>query len=259
MLGWGGTHGMRGDHPHQLGVDSERMRAMVYESVDYIMRCFTSTEPFDFDGEFWHGKGINVLPKPLQQPHVPVAAATAGDPRTLALAGRMGFMALLGRGSDEPHTLRAWGDTYLEAARAADRQPTRDAFRVTYHVHVSDSLAQARDELRATMGPSLERQQRDRQMEGLYRWVAPGHTLEDVDFDMVLSTGRYFMGDPDTVCASIERLHRESGGFGTLLLFAGQGHVTRTRRTARSGSSRSTWPLGWQCSIPLPRSGVCMQ
>jgi alkanesulfonate monooxygenase SsuD/methylene tetrahydromethanopterin reductase-like flavin-dependent oxidoreductase (luciferase family) len=233
ILGWGGTGGARGDHPTQLGLDPSRLREMVYESVDYILRCFTSPEPFDFEGQFWRGKGINVLPKPLQQPHVPIAAATAGDPRTLSLAGSNGFIALLGRGGDEGETLREWGDGYMEAARAAGLKSTRSLFRVAYHVHLSDSVAKARDELRATMGRSIERQQAAGQLEGLYRWVTPGRTVQDVDFDMVLETGRFLHGDQDTVAGAIERLFHESGGFGTLLLFSGQGYVTR-EQTERS-------------------------
>ncbi|MBM2812859.1 MAG: class flavin-dependent oxidoreductase, partial [Chloroflexi bacterium] len=53
MLGYGGTHGLYGDHHDQLGLEGPSQRPMVYESIDYIMKCFTSDEPFDFDGQFW--------------------------------------------------------------------------------------------------------------------------------------------------------------------------------------------------------------
>src|SRR5206468_8273637 len=117
MLGYGGTHMpqlnqafMRGQH-----YDPSETRAAVYESIDLIMKCWTATEPFDFEGRFFQGEGINVLPKPFQQPHPPIAAACSGTAETLEIAARNGFIPLLSRGNDPAEEIRERGDIYLHA------------------------------------------------------------------------------------------------------------------------------------------------
>lgn len=227
MLGYGGTHGMYGDHNLQLGLEPGIQRPMVYEAIDYIMRCFTSDGPFDFDGEYWHGTGINILPKPLQKPYPPIAAACSGSPETIEVAARNGFIALFGRGGDPAPRIKQMGDCYIEAARAAGRPASRNLFRVVHYVYVSDSVQQAKDELRTTMEPALERQKRGDHWEGLGRWLPEGGKIEDVTFDYLVEAGRYFVGDPDTVYEAIRDFYFASGGFGVLMLLAAQGHTSR--------------------------------
>lgn len=226
MLGYGGTHGIYGDHHKQMGIEAEKQRAMTYEAIDYIMRCFTSSEPFDFDGEFYHGRGINVLPKPVQQPHVPVAAACSGALPTLEIAAHNGFIALLGRGGNPAKEIREMGDAYVQAAEAAGRRPSRNLFRVAHNVYVAESDRQARDELRATLIPQMERQKASMHYEALGRWLREGDKLEDISYDYLVDAGKYFVGDPDSIYAQIKRFYDESGGFGVLLIFAAQGHTT---------------------------------
>src|SRR5438067_6540791 len=68
MLGYGGTHMPQLNQAIMRGLryDPSETRAAVYDSIDFIMKCWTATEPFDFAGRFWQGEGINVLPKPFQ-------------------------------------------------------------------------------------------------------------------------------------------------------------------------------------------------
>ena len=227
MLGYGGTHGVYGDHNLQLGIEPAVQRAMAYEAIDYIMRCFTAEDAFDFDGEFWHGTGINILPKPLQKPYPPIAAACSGSLETIEVAAHNGFIALFGRGGDPAHRIKQMGDCYMEAARGAGRQASRNLFRVVHYVYVSDSVHQAKDELRTTMEPALERQKRGQHWEGLSRWLPEGGTIQDVTFDYLVEAGRYFVGDPDTVYEAIRDFYFASGGFGVLMLLAAQGHTSR--------------------------------
>ena len=46
------------------------------KSLDLILKCWTSEEPFDWDGKYWRGKGIVATPRPLLKPHMPMATAT---------------------------------------------------------------------------------------------------------------------------------------------------------------------------------------
>ena len=42
------------------------------ESHDLIIKAFTTHEPFNWEGRFWHFRYVNVWPRPYQQPHPPI-------------------------------------------------------------------------------------------------------------------------------------------------------------------------------------------
>ena len=189
------------------------------------MKCFTCPEPFDFDGKFWHGRNIHIIPRPLQQPHPPIAAACSGAVETLDVAGSNGFIPLLGRGLDTPAAIREMGDGYVRAAVGAGRTPSRSLFRVVRHVYVSRTRQEARAELRAGMAPWVERRRSIRDLTGIMRWMEPEQAAEAY-VDYLLDSGYICVGDPDSVCETLQDYYTESGGFGVLLVFAAQGYVS---------------------------------
>ena len=231
MFGYGGTHLVSHEQLDIRGIDVTRAetRAMVYESIDLIMKCWTSTEPFDFDGRYWHGKEIHVLPRPYQQPHPPIAAACSGSAETLNLAASNGFIPLLGRGNDTAEEVRTMGDHFVQAADAAGRLPTRREFRVTHVVYVADSDREARDDTRVGLTQLLA----ERDPVYLMKHLKPGQTVKDLTFDYMADTGFFWVGSPDTVYRQIRDYFEESGGFGVLLLFASIPLAT-PRKVARS-------------------------
>src|SRR5205823_4097706 len=113
-----------------LSPEPSQSRAMMHEAVDYILKCWTEPEPFDFEGQFWHGKGIQTFPKPLQQPHMPVGFAVSETLATAELAGRHGFMPLT-QYHQSTGRLREIADAYSAAAQAAGFGPARDRIRVS--------------------------------------------------------------------------------------------------------------------------------
>lgn len=231
MLGYGGTHMAQLNQAFQRGLryDPEDTRPAVYESIELMMKCWTATEPFDFEGRFWHGEGINVLPKPFTKPHPPVAAACSGSTETLELAARNGFIPLLSRGYDPPQEIQQRGDVYLNAAAACGRPASRDGFRVTYFIHVGETDRQARDELREGYSRVLER--RKRENPGVLKdCIAPGSTLERLGFDYMADTGCLWVGSPDSVYRRIKDFYDASGGFGVLLLYMGIPAASRELR-----------------------------
>jgi alkanesulfonate monooxygenase SsuD/methylene tetrahydromethanopterin reductase-like flavin-dependent oxidoreductase (luciferase family) len=231
MFGYGGTHMPQLNQAFMRGLryDPSETRAAVYESIDLIMKCWTATEPFDFDGRFWHGHAINVMPKPFQQPHPPVAAACSGSAETLEIAARNGFIPLLSRGYDPPEEIRARGDVYLEAARASGRPASRNSFRVTYFIYVGETDQQACDDIREGYSRVLAR--RKRENPGILRdCVPPGGAVEDLTFDYMVDHGCLWVGGADSVYQRIKEFHDASGGFGVLLLYAGLPVADRAAR-----------------------------
>ena len=63
---------------HRMGVPMEEATRRFEESMEVLIRAWTSVEPFDHRGEFWSFKDLTVLPKPVQRPHPPVYVAASG-------------------------------------------------------------------------------------------------------------------------------------------------------------------------------------
>ncbi len=78
---------------NERGLTYEDRHERLRESLDLILKCWTSPEPFDWDGKFWRGKGIVATPQPLVAPHMPMATAT-DTPAMIDLAGTRGYTLL---------------------------------------------------------------------------------------------------------------------------------------------------------------------
>src|SRR4051812_23333639 len=78
MFGFGGG-GLGLGNMEQRGLTDDLRHPMMLESIELILRCWTAAEPFEHEGQFWQGKWINVQPKPLQQPHMPIGVASNDD------------------------------------------------------------------------------------------------------------------------------------------------------------------------------------
>ena len=61
-----------------FGIDPNETRAMWREALEMTLGAMTNDE-FEFEGEYWQMPKRRVLPKPIQQPHPPVWAATSSD------------------------------------------------------------------------------------------------------------------------------------------------------------------------------------
>lgn len=213
----------------QRGLDDNRRRDRMHEAMEIILRCWTSEEPFDWDGEFYHLKGLWVYPKPFQKPHMPVAVPT-DTPETLELAARNGFL-LLQSAHDEPAHMRETGDGYVRSARAAGQNISRNDLRACRYVYVSDSVKKAKEEIREAITPSIESVKQ--RFPHRFRHIAPGGDVSKISLDYMVDSGVSPVGDPDTVYGHLKNLYDESDGFGTLLLQVGKRFGTRRQR-ARS-------------------------
>src|SRR5579871_988149 len=194
VFGYGGTHlvtheqlDMRGIH-----IGHEETRAMVHESVAFMLRCWTEPEPFDFAGRYWSGTGVHVLPPPYQQPHPPIAAGCSGSADSIQLAARNGFIPLLGRGRDPASEIRGMADLYVREAAAAGQPTTRRRFRVTHLIFVGESDREARAAVEDTLGRGAR--QEAAQLPYLAKHLPPGMDPRDVTLDFMIGSGMYWIG-----------------------------------------------------------------
>src|SRR5258707_15867998 len=95
-------------------------------------------EPFNWEGEHFHYRQVNVWPRPVQQPHPPVWTTT-GNKAQARLLGEKGYvMATLGSG----YATRPLYDAYRAGYLAKWKKPA-PADRVAYLVGIFVSEDQA--------------------------------------------------------------------------------------------------------------------
>ena len=181
MAGFG-AGGERGNTLANLGLgDNSESHDRMFEAIDFILRCWSEPEPFDYEGRFWQCRNVRINPRPYQQPHMPVSIACSRAGHTLEFAAQYGLSPMLGH-FDPPPAVREMADIFAESQLKLGRAPRRGELRVSRCVYVSDSVTKARAEVRDTLWPAMERRRR----EFPYQFdtqTPPGGSVMDITLD----------------------------------------------------------------------------
>jgi alkanesulfonate monooxygenase SsuD/methylene tetrahydromethanopterin reductase-like flavin-dependent oxidoreductase (luciferase family) len=95
-VNWGAGRGFARVEFENFGVPPEESTSRFHEAVEIVLRAWTQ-EKLHFAGKHFRFDGVEVLPKPLQQPHPPVWMAATSE-GALDWAARNGFSILM-----DPH------------------------------------------------------------------------------------------------------------------------------------------------------------
>jgi len=95
-VNWGAGRGFDATEYRVFGVEREQSYPLFRETVDVVLKAW-SNERLTHHGEFHHFDDVEVLPKPVQQPHPPVWLAST-SPEAVAWSARNGFTILM-----DPH------------------------------------------------------------------------------------------------------------------------------------------------------------
>lgn len=96
-VNWGAGRGFEPTEFEALGVPLDESAERFREAVEIVLAAWTN-ERVDWSSERWQFDGVEVLPKPLQQPHPPVWVA-ASSPPAIDWAARRGHTIML-----DPHS-----------------------------------------------------------------------------------------------------------------------------------------------------------
>jgi alkanesulfonate monooxygenase SsuD/methylene tetrahydromethanopterin reductase-like flavin-dependent oxidoreductase (luciferase family) len=99
-VNWGAGRGFARVEFTAFGVPPEESASRFREAVEIVLKAWTD-ERLNFRGSHFRFDGIEVLPKPLQQPHPPVWVAATSE-EALAWAALRGFSVLM-----DPHASHA--------------------------------------------------------------------------------------------------------------------------------------------------------
>lgn len=128
-VNWGAGRGFDPIEFEIFGIPVEESGERFHEAVE-ITRAAWTTERLTWSGKYWNFKNVEVLPKPLQQPHPPIWLA-AGSTGAVKWAGKRGYSIMLG-----PHS------TFKE--NAEHREIYRQELEANGHSIVGRDLPMAR-------------------------------------------------------------------------------------------------------------------
>lgn len=210
----------------ERGLTYEDRHERLVESLDLILKCWNTEQPFDWNGKHWKGKGIVATPRPLSKP-MPMATASETE-SMIQLAAERGYTLISAH--EPPPILKKKTDKYLRYAKAAGhRQPLKNIANARF-VYLADSRAQAIADLREAVSFEMEFQRKRGLLKYLMGAFGLPYNWETVTFGDLVECGFYLVGEPDVIGKRLEKIYTESGGFGTLLLVTGKGWATRDKR-----------------------------
>jgi alkanesulfonate monooxygenase SsuD/methylene tetrahydromethanopterin reductase-like flavin-dependent oxidoreductase (luciferase family) len=229
-----------------------------WEAIDLVTKALTHQDgPFSWEGKHYTHRHVNIWPRPWQQPHPRMWAAT-GDPATASEVGRRGLVNVLVLRGPEG-TKRAWA-AYRQARVEAGLPPvSSDHFGYAALLYVGDSHEEGvrvGSKLLWFLNTSLKSApQYARFLPGtvspqhapqVYRSAArPGTaangaagakpvasasqnaaTLIGMTPDQAMQAGILFAGSPDTVYRQIMAFSDMVGPFGHLVMVGRSGFMT---------------------------------
>ncbi len=229
-----------------------------WEAIDLIRKALTQQDgPFSWQGKHFTHRHVNIWPRPWQQPHPRLWAAT-GDPATAAEVGRRGMVQVLVLRGPEG-TQRAY-QAHRQARAAAGLPPvTTDNFAYAALVYVGDtdeegirvgskllwflntslkSAPQYSRFLPGTAPPHVAAQvYRSRpqaeaapNLANAEKGVTPANQnaakLMSITPEQAMAQGILFAGNPDSVYRQIMEFYDKVGGFGHLAMIGRSGFMT---------------------------------
>ena len=126
-----------------FGIPLDELRDRFKENLEVILKAWRD-EKLDYKGRFHEYHGVEVLPRPVQEPHPTVWMAATTSVESFEYAGAHGFHMMLIPFLNDVAELREKVQVYFKARRAAGNDPTTARVLGVYHVCVGASSAEAR-------------------------------------------------------------------------------------------------------------------
>jgi alkanesulfonate monooxygenase SsuD/methylene tetrahydromethanopterin reductase-like flavin-dependent oxidoreductase (luciferase family) len=206
-----------------------------WEGHDLIVRAWTESGPFAWQGDYFHLPFVNPWPRPLQQPHPPIWLPGTGAVEMIERAAerRYPFMMVLAA----HWFVKAAFDLYREAALACGYEASPSQLACAVPVYVGSSDDAAHREAR----PHVEWMFRTGLKVPPYHWFPPGYMSKEsfaemlgtkaeyemkdhweLTYDELLDQRYVIVGSADTV---IERLTELTDDLGAGIVVGAGGHI----------------------------------
>jgi limonene 1,2-monooxygenase len=195
-----------------MGIDPLKQRDMMDEAIGVLVPLLRG-ETVNYECEWFKLREARLQLVPYTQPHVEICVASQVSPSGARAAGKHG-LGLLSIGATTTGGFNALASNWqICEERAAEFGQTvdRNAWRLVAPMHV----AETRDKARENVKFGLEKWLRYFQEVAALPLAPPGEV--DNAIDALIRSGLVVIGDPDDAIAQLERLEKQSGGYGCFL------------------------------------------
>lgn len=131
---------------YNWGIDPEESRERFQESLEIILKAWSG--PIEYEGKFYQVRPVNVIPKPVQQPHPPIYVA-AVSPDTYKWVIHNGYDVMTSFLEPYEKVFEIYKEFHKEA-EAAGVGGKLD-LPLARFLYVSDTTARAKEEIRESL------------------------------------------------------------------------------------------------------------
>ena len=126
-----------------FGIPLDDLRERFKENLEVVLKAWK--EPtLNHKGRFHEYNGVQVYPRPVQEPYPTVWMAATTSVESFELSGRYGFHMMLIPFLNEVEELRLKMEAFFKARREAGYDPSTARVLGVYHAYVGESSAEAR-------------------------------------------------------------------------------------------------------------------
>jgi limonene 1,2-monooxygenase len=202
-----------------LGLDPTETRPLLEEGLDVIMRLLTSDEPVTSQTKTWNLVDARLHLRPYSNPLFDVAVPAVASPTGPRLAGQHGI-GLLSIGATQSEGFDVLGlhwDVMEERAETFGTTADRSTWRLVGLMHIAETREQAYADVEYGIVPWFDYFQHTAAFPQMDVGSSRA-TREAIDF--VNESGLGSIGTAEDAVAQIERLQKQSGGFGCYMTLA---------------------------------------
>jgi len=198
-----------------MGIDPLKQRDQMDQAIGVLVPLLRG-ETVTHEEEWFRLKEARLQLVPYTRPHVEICVASQVSPAGARAAGKhgLGLLSIGATTSGGFNALAANWQICEEKAREHGQTVDRMAWRLVGPMHLAETRERARENVKF----------------GLEKWLryfrevaalplAPAGDLDNA-IDALVGSGLAVIGDPDDAAAQLERLEKQSGGYGCFLHMA---------------------------------------
>lgn len=202
-----------------LGLEPSDTRPLLEEGMDVIMKLLTTDEPVTSETKTWRLDNARLHLRPYSEPLFDIAVAAVASPSGPRLAGKHG-VGLLSIGATQSEGFDVLGlhwDVMTERAATFGSTVDRSAWRLVGLMHIAETREQAYRDVEYGIVPWFDYFQHTAAFPQMD--VGQGSAVREM-IDFVNESGLGSIGTVEDAAEQIDRLAKQSGGFGAYLLLA---------------------------------------
>ena len=225
-----------GTEVHPANTNPTLTRERFEEAHDLIVKAWTTAEPFNWEGKYWHYRYANVWPQPYQKPHPPIWITGTSPGNVPWVADREYVFAAFLMAYDDVSRLY---DIYRRRCQELGfAEPGNDRFAYLALVHVAETDEQAWEQGKELMWyvgrrrhPALNNPPGFNSVATNMMVLAGVTKPYGDDFESLMSKGIVIAGNPDTVRNQMMEWHKRGVGHMLMMAQAGKMPQNQTQRS----------------------------